>query len=307
MPSTIDLLRARAARKSRAPHGDGASIALAVEGGAMRGVVSAGMVSALETLGLTEAFDAVYGSSAGAINAAYFLAGQAAIGTTIYYEDINNTRFISLRRTLVGRPIVNLGFLIDEVAVRRKPLDLDRVLASPTPLSVLATDVISCRSVVLRGFTSGRQLLDAMRAGATMPVIAGDPAPYLAQRYFDASLTEPIPVPAAEADGHTHVLVLLTRPSEVARRTTTFDRVYVLPRLRRISAQLATQYVDRGRPYTALLTQIAAGRGPLGRAHVLGLRPDPPVISKLERDATRLRAAAGRGFDAVMKVFDSRP
>ena len=62
----------------------------------MRGVVSAGMVSALEELGLTHAFDAVYGSSAGAINAAYFLAGQARLGTTIYYEDINNARFIDL-------------------------------------------------------------------------------------------------------------------------------------------------------------------------------------------------------------------
>ena len=96
----IDLLRARVARGSRAPHRDGASIALAVEGGAMRGVISAGMVSALEDLGLVDAFDAVYGSSAGAINAAYFLAGQARLGTTIYYEDINNAEFIDLARAL---------------------------------------------------------------------------------------------------------------------------------------------------------------------------------------------------------------
>src|SRR5579871_2481947 len=87
--SIFELLRARADRGSVRPHADGASIALCVEGGAMRGVVSAGMVSALEELGLVTAFDAVYGSSAGAINAAYFLAGQARLGTTIYFEDIN--------------------------------------------------------------------------------------------------------------------------------------------------------------------------------------------------------------------------
>ena len=126
----IDLLQARAARGSRAPHGDGARIALAVEGGAMRGVVSAGMVSALEHLGMTHAFDAVYGSSAGAINGAYFLAGQANLGTTIYSEDINNRRFIDMRRPLTGRPIVDLGFLIDDVATRLKPLDTARVLSA---------------------------------------------------------------------------------------------------------------------------------------------------------------------------------
>ena len=87
----------------------------------MRGVISAGMVSALETLGLTHAFDGIYGSSAGAINAAYFLAGQAAVGTAIYYEDINNRQFIDLRRALTGRPIVDLGFLLDDVARQRKP------------------------------------------------------------------------------------------------------------------------------------------------------------------------------------------
>jgi predicted patatin/cPLA2 family phospholipase len=299
----VELLRARAARGCTAPHDDGASIALCVEGGAMRGVVSAGMVSALEQLGLTQAFDAVYGSSAGALNAAYFLAGQAALGTTIYYEDINNRRFIDLRRTIVGRPIVNLGFLIDEIAVTRKPLALDRVLHCASPLTVLATDISTCAAVALRQFTTGRDLLNAMRAGATMPIVAGEPVRHLESRYFDASLTEPIPVPTAEADGHTHVLVLLTRPTESLRRTTAFDRWYVLPRLRRISPQLAARYVDRGRPYTALLERIAAGTGPLGRAQVVGLRPDPPVVSKLECDAARLRAAAARGFDAVMRAF----
>jgi len=135
--SVIELLVARAARGSRPPHNDGARIALAVEGGAMRGVISAGMVSALESFGLTDAFDAVYGSSAGAINAAYFLAGQATLGTRIYYEDINNTSFIRLGRAAAGRPIVNLSYLLDDVARSRKRLDVARILTSPTPLSAL--------------------------------------------------------------------------------------------------------------------------------------------------------------------------
>jgi len=302
----IDILRARLARGSHSPHDDGHKVGLVVEGGAMRGVVSAGMVSALEHLGLTHAFDAVYGSSAGALNAAYFLAGQAALGTTIYYEDINNRTFIDLRRAVLGRPIVNLGFLMDDVAVRRKPLDAARVLASAAPLGVLATDVHRATSVVLRDFRNPGSLMNAMRAGATMPIVAGQPVRHEDRHYFDASLTEPIPVPSAEAEGCTHVLVLLTRPSESARPTTVFDRVYVIPRLKRISPALAALYVDRGRPYTSLLENIAAGTGPLGRARVLGLRPLPPVVSKLETDASRLKDAARRGFDAVLAAFAPR-
>src|SRR5881409_3801152 len=96
---TIDLLKKRAAliKQGRKP-ADGRKVALIVEGGAMRGVISCAALMGLEELGMTEAFDEVYGASAGAVNAAYFLARQAAYATTAYYQKINNTR-----RQLAGR------------------------------------------------------------------------------------------------------------------------------------------------------------------------------------------------------------
>lgn len=270
----------------------------------MRGVVSAGMVAALEQLGLTHAFDAVYGSSAGAINGAYFLSGQANLGATIYSEDINNRHFIDLRRPLTGRSIVDLGFLIEHVARRLKPLETERVLTSASPLTVMATDVQAGAMATLRDFQTADALFAAMRAGATMPIVAGPPVSYAGRMYLDASLTQPIPVPAAEADGFTHILVLLTRPTDGGPGASWLDRWYVLPRLRRISPALAALYADRREPYAALLQNIAAGRGPAGRAAVLGLRPAGPEVSRLERDATALKAAAARGFDAVMRTFN---
>jgi predicted patatin/cPLA2 family phospholipase len=299
----IDLLVARQARGSRAPHGDGARVALAIEGGAMRGVVSAGMVSALEHLGLTHAFDAVYGSSAGAINGAYFLAGQAALGTGIYSEDINNRSFIDLARPLSRRPIVDLGFLMNDVARHRKPLEFARTLASSSPLVVMATDVETATRASLRQFADAESLFLALRAGATMPVVAGPPVVYGGRSYLDASLTEPIPVPLAEAEGFTHVLVLLTRPAAATSGGGALDRYYVIPRLRRLSPALAALYVGRGIAYSALLDQIGRGRGPAGRAEVLGLRPTQPEVSRLEKDAVRLRAAAQDGFDVVLRAF----
>jgi predicted patatin/cPLA2 family phospholipase len=303
MPGVVEILRRRLARGSRVPHGDGARVALCVEGGAMRGVISAGMVWALEHLGFTQAFDAVYGSSAGAINSAYFLAGQAALGTTIYYEDINNRQFINLWRAVNGRPIVNLGFLIDEVAVRRKPLEVARVLAAPSPLSVMATEAATGGRAVLRNFASGRDLLDAMRAGATMPIVAGEPATYRTGRYFDASLIEPIPVPTAEAEGHTHILALLTRPGVMRSRPSAFDRWFVSPRLRKLSPALAAQYMNRAKPYSALISCLEAGKGPRGLAEVVSIRA-PIVIPKLECDRAILLEGARRGFASVMDLFD---
>ena len=57
---------------------DSKRIALVIEGGAMRGVVSAGMTAAIEQLGFTDCFDEVHGASAGAFAGTFLLAGQAA-------------------------------------------------------------------------------------------------------------------------------------------------------------------------------------------------------------------------------------
>ena len=226
-----------------------------------------------------------------ALNAAYFLAGQATRGTTIYYEDINTRGFIDLHRPLRNRPILNLDFLMKEVLRHRKRLDVDRVLAARAALSILATDVATAATKRFRNFADEDDLIGAMRASATMPIVAGGPLTFRGGRYFDASLTEPIPVPTAEADGNTHVLVLLTRPNAEPRSLSSLDRLFVIPRLRRLSPQLATRFIDRSEPYAALLKCIDAGTGPLGRAVVQGIRPLPPAVGRLER---RRIAARGR-------------
>lgn len=51
-------------------------VGLAIEGGGMRGCVSAGMIATLYNLDLMDTFDAVYGSSAGSLVGAYAIAGQ---------------------------------------------------------------------------------------------------------------------------------------------------------------------------------------------------------------------------------------
>lgn len=301
MTEVSEILRRRAAAGTRAPHGDNAKIALCIEGGAMRGVIAAGMVAALEELGLTHAFDGVYGSSAGAICGAYFLAGQAEVGARIFTENINNRRFASRLRTFSTRPIVDLNFLVNDVMVGVKPLDTDSVLRSSTPLLVVATDVASASTALLQGFADGEELRAALRAGATMPIIAGPPHPFRGRRYFDASLTEPIPLPSADKAGFTHIVVLLTRPRGVPRAVSRFDRLVVGPRLARVSALLAEGYLARTAPYASLQDEIASGKSTRG-ATVLGIRPDL-TVSKLERDRTRLLAGAASGRAAVLAAL----
>lgn len=64
---------------------DNATLALAMEGGGMRGCVSAGMAAAIASLGLTDTIDVIYGSSAGSVIGAYMVSRQMCVDV---YVDI---------------------------------------------------------------------------------------------------------------------------------------------------------------------------------------------------------------------------
>jgi len=113
-------------------------VCLAIEGGGMRGAVSAGMCVMLEAMGLVSAFDRIYGVSAGALNACATAAGQAALAATLY-EDAAIRGVINRMRPLVRRPVVNFELLFGEVIGERKPLSFEgsRLCSSTSALSPL--------------------------------------------------------------------------------------------------------------------------------------------------------------------------
>src|SRR5262245_19667253 len=109
----LDVLRSRLHSES-APgqRDDPHRIAVVLEGGGMRGVVSAGMTAALERLGLTRCFDLVVGSSAGALNAAALLGGVARPAAAMYHTVLASRRFVNPVRLLFGKPALDVRFVL---------------------------------------------------------------------------------------------------------------------------------------------------------------------------------------------------
>jgi len=100
----LEVLRVRQSRQDDPrDRQDLHKVGLTVQGGGMRGVVSAGMLTALDDLGLGRAFDAIYASSSGAINGAYFLTGDAWRRLRIYWDYLTTSRFINLKRLFRGQ------------------------------------------------------------------------------------------------------------------------------------------------------------------------------------------------------------
>ena len=276
----------------------------------MRGVVSAGMLEGLEHLGLLGTFDAVYGSSAGAVNGAYFLASQAAFGITIYFEDINNSSFISLGRFVTRRPVMSLDYLLDDVIVRRKVLDWQAVLSSPVELKVATSSLEELRVLLLSRFNNRDHLFNALRASSTIPLLAGPPARFEDKLYLDALLYEPIPYRSAVRDDCTHVLVLLTRPEGTLNGKPTLFERHVLGRwIAALEPRLRDAYLAQEHSYDAQIRRLMARSAAADDAGgppwfcAWCLPATSPPIRWLERSRSRLETAARDGYEVATRAL----
>jgi predicted patatin/cPLA2 family phospholipase len=305
--AAIAAIRARAARHQagdRSP--DGRKLALVVEGGGLRGVCSGGGAVALEDLRMTDVFDHVYGTSAGAVNASYFVAGQARSGMRIYLQDMNRRDIVNPWRfwkildldRLFQRAIVGMG---------TTRLDLDAVLAARSKLFIAALEMETAtgRLFEAQALGTGEKLLAALRAATAAPLLYHGRLAGEGQRCMDAGVVNAFPVEDAIAAGCTDILVMLTRPVGYRRGRAgralrwLFDRFHARgnPRL---SRAFAVRHEGDAR-----LRDLAFGRAPLAAdVNIATICTDEgEEVDRLTRDARLLQAGAVAFGRKTLRAF----
>ncbi len=302
-PVVEAILRRRETGSLPGRRSDGRRIALVIEGGGMRGVVSAGMTAAIEQLGLRGAFDEIHGASAGAFNGAFLLAGQAAYLTALYQHGFGDPTFVSARRVLRGGALFDMDYVIGEVWRHQRPLDIERVLGSPIELHCTATDIERAEIVDLANLRDEEEVRCAMRASARLPWLAGPPVPFRGRLWLDATIAEAIPVHVAFTTA-TDVLVLQTRPHGVAHTPLSGVVARLTERyLERINPALVELVRTRSERYDNLSARLAehAAAGSAGTPAVCVIRPPAGslMISQMENRRNALAVAGSHGMRAA--------
>jgi predicted patatin/cPLA2 family phospholipase len=283
-------------------------VALVVEGGGMRGAVSGGMALGLDELGLSGAFDAAYGSSAGTLNAMWLVSGRLKDGIPTWTDAGLVEELISRRRALRREPVVAIETLVEQTYEQLSPGLFAAVLASRTELHPIATDVDTAEAVDLHGhITDETSVREAIRASATLPMLSGPPVEIDGRRYLDAGLSAAIPFRAAFADGATHVLVLRSRrQGDVTAAPSGMSARVTAGLLGRIGPAIAGTFLTRAEREGADEDLLARhDQDPQMTPHVLSIRPAPgsPVPSRLERDIDVVRAGLEAGRQALHRAL----
>ncbi|MGN0708077.1 MAG: patatin family protein [Faecalibacterium sp.] len=255
---------------------------LILEGGAMRGLFTAGVLDVLMEHDIT--VDGTIGVSAGAVFGCNYKSHQ--VGRVIRY----NTAFCADKRYGSFQNLLRTGnyyseqFCYHEVPEKLDPFDAEAFRASPMDFFVVATDVRTGDPIYHKCRTGSAEDIQWMQASASMPLAAN-----IVQigRYslLDGGIADSIPVRFFESIGYKRNLIVLTQPKNYVRKKT---RAMPMIRARYCRYPAFVDAMnDRHERYnetTAYISMLEQA----GKAFVL--RPPIPLeIGKAEHDPDELR------------------
>ena len=255
---------------------------LIMEGGAMRGMFTAGVLDVLMENGLVT--DGAIGVSAGAVFGCNYKSHQ--IGRVIRYntEYCNDKRYASFKNLLKTGNLYSEQFCYHEVPEKLDPFDEAAFAASPMDFFVVCTDVKTGEPIYHKCRKGDAEDVLWMEASASMP-LAAKIVKIGHYGLLDGGVADSIPVRFFESIGYKRNLIILTQPKGYIKKKNKF-----LPAIRakyfRYPA-FVEAVADRHERYNETLSYIWMLEQ-AGKDYVI--RPPIPLeIGAMERDPAQLR------------------
>lgn len=182
---------------------------LVLEGGAMRGMFTCGVLDVLMENGI--AFDGAAGISAGAVFGCNYKSGQ--IGRALRYNKkyCGDPRYCSIRSWLKTGDLYGADFCYRELPDVLDPFDRKTFEKSPMVFFVGATDVDTgkCEYHLCQG--GGKTDMLWLQASASMPVVSR-PVRIGSHSYLDGGIADAVPYAWMEQQGYDRNVIVLTQP-----------------------------------------------------------------------------------------------
>ena len=184
------------------------STALVLEGGAKRGIYTAGFLDVLLENGLFA--DAVFGVSAGAIHGCTYAAKQ--IGRSIRYnlKYGNDPRFGSFQNWLRTGNVVDTEFCYHTLPDTLDPFDHEAFETSGIKFYAVCSNVETGKAEYIY-CSELRDKIDYIRASASMPFVS-QIVEIDGKKFLDGGICDSIPLQAVQKLGFSRNIVILTRP-----------------------------------------------------------------------------------------------
>lgn len=256
-------------------------IGLVLEGGAMRGMFTAGVLDVM--LENQIHFDGIIGVSAGALFGVNYVSKQQGRALRYNLRFLNDKRYMGWRCLLKTGDIVSKDFAYYEVPFKHDIFDNEAFKQSPTDFYATITNLESGLAEYVKIDDVFAQM-EVLRASASMPFVSniieiGE------QKYLDGAIADSIPVKQAQKMGFDKIVVVLTRPLNYRKSPTSpllsnlFYRRYP-----KFAQAVQNRYKNYNESVEEILRLEQAGE-------IFVIRPSVDLaIKRIEKDPSKVQA-----------------
>lgn len=255
---------------------------LVLEGGAMRGLFTAGVTDVMMENDIK--FDGAIGVSAGAAFGCNYKSHQ--IGRAIRYniKYCNDERYCGFKTLLKTGDIYGVDFCYREIPQNLDVFDVETFQKNPMEFYVVCTDVVTGEAIYHKCTTGGAEDLDWIRASASMPLVSRvvETAGY---KMLDGGMSDSVPLKYFESIGYDRNVVILTQPDGYVKKKNKF-----LPMMKltlRGYPKLIDTVADRHNAYNKT-TEYIKEREKAGNAFVIR-PPENLNIGAVEHNPNELK------------------
>ena len=270
-------------------------LGLVLEGGAMRGLFTAGVLDVMMESGLT--FDGCVGVSAGAAFGCNIKSRQ--IGRVLRYnlDYCNDPRYCSIRSLLKTGDLFGAKFCYDDLPNELDPFDNETYDSNPMAFYAVCTDVETGKAIYPRCDRASKDTFTYIQASASMPFVSR-PVSIGGMTLLDGGIADPIPLQFFQEKGYKRNVVVLTQPRDYVKSPVPSSVRMLLLRYPKVADTMLRRHLIYKEEQ-----ELAAEAERKGEAFVIC--PESPLpIGRVEHDPNVIRQTYELGRSAAESRMD---
>lgn len=182
--------------------------ALVLEGGALRGVFTCGVLDWMMDNDIS--FPYVVGVSAGACNGASFISRQRGRARYSNIELMDKYKYVGVKHFIRKGNMIDFDLLFDQFPYKILPFDFSAYENTKTHFEMVVTNCITGEAEYKEEYKDHVRLLEILRASSSMPffspITSVDGIPML-----DGGVCDSIPIERAMSQGYDKMIIVVTR------------------------------------------------------------------------------------------------
>ena len=274
-----------------------AKVGLVLEGGAMRGLYSAGVLDIFMDNNIQ--VDGIIGTSAGALFGVNYFSNQR--GRVIRYSKrfCGDIRYISKTSLLLTGNVVNKNFAFYKVTKKLDVFDNETFVKTNKDYYAVATNIETGNAEYLK-ITDPINQLECLRASSAVPLVS-KVVEIDDKKYLDGGVSDSIPIEKCIELGYDKIIVVLTQPLDYRKHKLSSSKEKMVSKRYKKYPNLIVSMIDRHNNYNSAIEKIIELEK---QNKIFVVRPSEKIDIKLiERNKEKLQQVYELGQkDARNKV-----